>query len=86
MTPIELWNATWTDADKLLARLEELESENKRLRLERDVAALNLSDKETQVRVVMFNGEILEVVWPENQAATERPVKFPAWYEGENND
>ena len=73
-------------AEKILQRLEELEAENKRLRLERDVAALNLSDKETQVRVVMLDDEVLAVTWPENQAATDRLVKFPAWYKGETND
>ena len=74
-------------AEKILKRLEELEAENKRLRLERDVAALNLSDKETQVRVITrVDGEVHSVVWPENQAATDRLVKLPAWYKGETND
>lgn len=70
-----------------LARLDEVNAAHAenckvtdRLRLERDVLALNRDGKDSQVAVVTDgDGEVLGVVWPspEKLSATDSAVMFP---------
>lgn len=66
---------------RLQGAMARLTLERDRFRLERDMLALN-PGKGTRVVVVMgVDGNVADVVWPESQTGTERPLIFPKWYE-----
>jgi hypothetical protein len=61
--------------------LHELQTIINKLRLERDVLALNFGGKDNRVMIVMGDdGNVARVAWPNNQAATERLVVMPSYY------
>ncbi len=60
-------------------RMCELQTEIERLRLERDVLAMN-GGKDSCVQVIWDGGNIASVWWPTSQTASERAVKMPQWY------
>ena len=50
-----------------------------RLRLERDMLALNGGRKDPCVFVVMNGNEVDGVVWPEQQTGSSQTIKFPSY-------
>jgi hypothetical protein len=59
--------------------INQLKAQVERLRLERDMLALNRG-KESQVFVVMDSGSVSCVAWPKSQSATQQLLNFPVWY------
>jgi len=73
----------------LRLKIKALEKENERLRLERDMLALNPSGKEPCVFHVMKDGDVDIVFWNESPPATQRCPVVPSYYKyglKENND
>lgn len=56
--------------------ITQLKAENARLRLERDMLALN-PGKDSSVFVIYDRNTIVGVTWPESQSARETPVNLP---------
>ena len=51
-----------------------------KLKLQRDVLALNRDTRDSQVVVILdSSGEVLDVGWPEVQSASQKPVNMPAY-------
>ena len=57
----------------------QLLEENQRLRLQRDVLALNHGNRAPITVVIDSSGEVVDVQWPSNQSGSETLVELPAW-------
>jgi uncharacterized protein (DUF3084 family) len=75
--------AVTADYEKHVENLDHaMDGEVKRLRLQRDVLALNGLAKGSPVLVIVADdGEVVDVVWPTNQTASETSVKLPKYSE-----
>lgn len=71
--------------DDLRREWKKSEDEVRRLRLERDVLALN-QGKDSPVQVIWNGPNIQGVWWPDEQTASERLVRLPRWYENKVNE
>lgn len=71
------------DAERIrtiATEIERLTTEVTKMRLQRDVLALNEHGSVPNVFIVFDeDGDVADVVWNEGRAATERIVRMPAW-------
>lgn len=82
----QLSDGRWVHDHKLVTWLcwrkaAEEHAEVEQLRLERDVLALNCSLRDTSIIVVSDGKDVVGVVWPENLAASDRPIEMPSYYD-----
>lgn len=67
----------------LLDEIEDRDEQIERLRLERDVLALNWNGRGSNVTVAHDEtGEVVEVVWPKYETPTDPITIMPKWAEG----
>ncbi len=65
-------------------RIADLEAQVGKLRLERDMLALNPQDKDPAVFILTNEtGDVLGVAWkdPSQQTGSDRAIRFPSYYE-----